>query len=650
MRTKRAILLIPALCSLLSSFAQPRPISPDIFGIFFEDLNYAADGGLYAELVQNRSFEYSPSDRARNGSLGADNWNPYTAWTLQRHNSIENLSIETAHPLNANNPHYLLLDVATPGTQGCGIANEGFDGMVLKKDLPYDFSVWLRNFSQSPGVKATVALRGKDGQTLAIDSLTLSSRDQWQKYSLTLRPEAAADSAQLVLLFHQPVRVGVDMVSLFPTDTFKGHKNGLRADLAQTIADIHPKFVRFPGGCLAHGDGLTNIYRWKRTIGPVEQRVAEPNIWRYSQTHGLGYHEFLQFCEDIGAKPLPVIAAGVSCQNSALCRGTGQEAIPMEEMPAFIQDILDLVEYCNGSADSEWGRRRAEAGHPQPFNLEYIGIGNEDHITPEFEERFAMIARALRDAYPQVKIVGTSGPDPSGEDFDKGWEAMRANDVEVVDEHYYRRPSWFLDNLTRYDGYDRRGPKVYVGEYASRANRLENALAEAAYMTQLERNGDVVEFASYAPLLARIGHTQWNPDLIYFDGKGVYPTVNYYVQQLFGQNSGEQYVDGVLPEGLRTASAVIDPSTGSLIIKMVNPTAAEQTVPLDLSVVKNIKGKKGATLTLLSGPDPKASNTRENPSSVLPSTTEFILPSLRSAFSYAMPPYSLSVLRIPLKK
>lgn len=453
-----------------------KAISPDLFGIFIEDLNYTADGGLYAEMVQNRSFEYSPHDVDLRVYYKKGQWHPYTAWqSLKDGNAISQQSLETAHPLNENNRHYVTVRVLTVGQRGAGLGNTGYDGMVIRKGEKYNFSVWLK-CEDVDNMPVTVTLGRVNTRDYVRDSIfakasfTADSR-QWKKYEVQLTSNGDLDDAVLDVRFTKVGCISMDMVSLFPEKTFKGRKNGLRADLAQLLADIHPAFIRFPGGCLTHGDGLGNIYRWKNTIGPVEQRIEDYDIWDYHQSKGLGFYEYFQFCEDIGAKPLPVLAAGVSCQNSARMRGNGQQAIPMGEMPQYIQDILDLIEYANGSATSTWGKKRAEAGHSAPFNLEYIGIGNEDHITPAFAERFKMIKDAIKAKYPNIKVVGTAGPDPNGRDWESGWRVAREAKADLVDEHFYRPPRWFMDNLHRYDNYDRQGPKVYIGEYATRGNR-----------------------------------------------------------------------------------------------------------------------------------------------------------------------------------
>lgn len=628
------------LSPLHAAGVKKKAISPNLFGIFFEDLNYAADGGLYAEMVQNRSFEYLPSDiDAPKNARGE--YNPFTAWASEKTHSLSRVSLESERPLNARNRHYCRIEILSPGDAGAGLSNNGYDGMSVKSGAKYDFSMFARPQSPMPVVVKLVA-SDKKHTVLAEEKFTLTSKD-WQKHALTLTATASSDSAKLFVMFQKEGVVDVDMVSLFPQDTFKGRKNGLRRDLAETIADLHPAFMRFPGGCLAHGDGIANIYRWKRTIGPVEQREADSNIWNYQQSFGLGYYEYLCFCEDIGAKPLPVLAAGVSCQNSSRRRGNGQQAIAMDDMPQYIQDVLDLIEYCNGSETTEWGRKRAEAGHPAPFNLEYIGIGNEDHITPAFEERYAMIVKAIHAKYPKIKIVGTAGPAPKGEDFDKGWEASRREKLDVVDEHYYCQPSFFLTNFSRYDKYDRRGPKVYLGEYASWGSKLYNALAEAAYMTQLERNGDVVEFASYAPLLARIGHTQWNPDMIYFDSRGVYPSVNYEVQRLFGQNQGVKYISGIATAPKDCALSCVETAGGDIVVKLVNAT--EQPVAFSLNLAGLGVGGRTANVTTLAG-EKNAKNTRDGGATVKPVSTTM---KVANRQKYTAPAMSLTVIRVNKK-
>jgi alpha-N-arabinofuranosidase len=655
MRTKISCvtLLLMLVFARLGAFAQqkagaakPKKISPDLFGIFFEDLSYAADGGLYAELIQNRSFEYNPADNR--------DWNSMTAWKYETDGfGYGTISVETAAPVHPNNPHYVMLDIQDKGQTGVGLENSGFDGIPVKARKSYNFSVFL-NVISTQSLPVSVALVDPKGKNLGSASFTATGKG-WKKYSQQININSDNDSAKLVLLIKSKGKVGIDMVSLFPVETFKHRENGMRADLAQVIADIKPKFMRFPGGCLTHGDGIANIYRWKNTIGPVEQRVDQRNIWNYHQSVGLGYFEYFQFCEDIGAKPVPVLAAGVSCQNSGgtwKIGSTGQKGIPMDEMRAYVQDVLDLVEYANGPVTSTWGAKRAAAGHPAPFNLEYLGIGNEDKITGVFEERFRMIYDALHKAHPEIKIIGTVGPSPNGEDFDKGWKLADQLAVGIVDEHYYEKPQWFLKNTTRYDAYNRLRSKVYIGEYASWGNTLFNALCEAVYMTSLERNGDVIRMASYAPLIARIGHTSWNPNLIYFNGTRVFPTVNYYVQQQFAVNSGNEYLPNVIKlKGDKTAtdttagvSCVRDAATGDIILKIANAGNTTLSGLADLSKIGKLPGS--ATLTVISG-DPGAKNATDNRQPVLPKSSVI---NLQKKWLFTVPAYSLSVVRVSTNK
>lgn len=611
-----------------------KSISDKLIGIFFEDINYGADGGLYAELIQNRDFEYSLNDRQE--------WNSTYAWTLKGEGT--RMAVETAEPLHANNPHYVVLDTKTPGAS---LINSGFDGIVVRKGEKYDFSVFARTPGKSGKIR--VSLQDGKGNELASEVVTVASRN-WKKQTAVLIPQADADDAVLVLSPQKQGKYVLDMISLFPQHTFKGRKNGLRADLAQTLADLHPRFVRFPGGCVAHGNGIDNIYRWKNSIGPLETRKPMRNLWGYHQTMGLGYYEYFQFCEDIGAEPLPVLAAGVPCQNSAcipgkLLSGGQQGGIPMEEMDEYVQDILDLIAYANGDPkQNKWAKMRAEAGHPKPFNLKYIGIGNEDLITDVFEERFTMIYKAIKAQHPEITVIGTVGPFYEGTDYEEGWELATRLNVPMVDEHYYNTPGWFINNQDYYDRYDRSKSKVYLGEYAAhlpgRPNNIETALAEALYLTAVERNGDVVSMTSYAPLLAKEGHTQWNPDLIYFNNKEVKPTVGYYTQQLFGQNSGDTYipterkVDNTrMDVQKRIASSVIrDSRTGDLIVKLVN------LLPVSVKTAVEFPGltNSSAVLHVLSG-KPSDQHVRPQESTI----------NVSEKFDYEMPAYSLSVVRIP---
>ena len=565
-----------------------KKISEKLIGIFFEDISYAADGGLYAEMVQNRDFEYTPSDHK--------GWNAFTAWQLA---SGKKADIVTSAPLSNQNPHALRIAADT-------LYNEGWDGMLIKAGEKYDFSMFVKSSSDKSFVVALV-----DGNRVLASERIETSGKEWAKYSATLAPSASAKEARLMLVAEGKKAALVDMISLFPQNTFKGRKNGLRADLAQVIADLHPKFVRFPGGCMSHGDGLDNIYRWKHTVGPLEERTPDRNIWHYHQTRGLGFYEYFQFCEDIGAEPLPVLAAGVPCQNSAPnANGYGgqQGGIPMADMPAYIQEILDMIEWANGDpATSKWAKMRADAGHPAPFNLKYIGIGNEDIISTAFEERYEMIARAIRQKYPDIQICGTAGPfhTPSS-DYIEGWlYAFEHQDiVDIVDEHYYESVGWFINNQDYYDNYDRKGPKVYLGEYAARSahGNIDCALVEAMHLCGVERNGDVVEMTSYAPMLCHMKHQNWNPDMIYFDNETIDLTPSYHTQRLFSKYSGTHYLDSYiegLPEDAQrrvAASIVCDVKSGKGYLKVVNtlPVALKLDITgLDIEANRPFEGFSG---------------------------------------------------------
>lgn len=631
--------LQPLQATIKVAPGQAKPISDLLLGIFFEDINYAADGGLYAELVQNRDFEYALGDKE-----GRDqSWNSTHSWTLRGEQS--SFSIDSAAPIHVNNKHYAVLYTKQPGG---ALVNSGFDGIPVRQGEKYELSLFGKQLEGTNG-KVAVRLVSATGSVVAQATVAVPA-DSWKNVKAVLTATANADSAQLEL---QPVaagRVALDMISLFPQQTFKGRKNGMRADLAQVIADIHPRFIRFPGGCVAHGDGLNNIYRWKNTIGPLEARKPQRNLWGYHQSAGLGYFEYFRYCEDIGAEPLPVVAAGVPCQNSGPSdKGSGQQGgIPMSEMDEYVQDILDLIEYANGDVRTEWGKKRAEAGHPEPFHLKYVGIGNEDLITDVFEERFRMIFKAVKEKHPEITVIGTVGPFFEGTDYEEGWDIANKLKVPMVDEHYYMSPGWFINNQDFYDSYDRSKSKVYLGEYAAhtagRRSNIESALAEALYLTALERNGDVVSMASYAPLLAKEGHTQWKPDLIYFNNTTVKPTVDYYVQQLYGKHGGDEYLPGAVTlsnneEAVRkrvAVSVVRNTKNKEVILKMVNLLPAAVQSNVDLGGIDMISGK--AEKIVLQGP-PDSEDAK-------PESAEC---DVAAKFETALPPYSFTIIRIKTK-
>ncbi len=508
---------------------QPTVTLPaTLYGLFYEDINYSGDGGLYAELIQNRSFEYYP---VQGQNPRKDDFHPLYAWEkVEGGDGACEMLVESKDPLNANNTKYVRLKIEESG-DGVGVANQGFDGISIVRGETYDFSFYAKR-SASFDAPVRVLLQGENGNLGQATIRRLSA--EWTKYEVSLVATSTDEKARLVLLTTGEGDLFMDMISLFPRKTFKGRKNGLRADLAQALAELKPAMFRFPGGCIAHGQGLDNAYRWKDTIGDVAERKPNWNLWGYHQTYGLGYFEYFQLCEDIGAEPLPILPVGVSCGFRKPF-----ENEKMSQLQDWVDDAIDLIEFANGPVDSTWGRIRAEMGHPEPFHLKYIGLGNEDHHTAEFEERFPYFVGAIRAKAPHIKIVGTSG---LGHQIPI-YQFMAEQKVDLSDEHYYEAPEWFINNQKRFDDFERSGPKVFVGEYASRGNRLFNAVAEAAFLTGIERNADIVHMTAYAPLLARYGFTQWQAaNLIWFDHKTVVRTPSYYVQQLFSLNKGDRYL------------------------------------------------------------------------------------------------------------
>lgn len=508
-------------------------MSQDLIGAFFEDINYGADGGLYAELVQNRSFEYFAN--------GVVNEGPLAHWSLvQGTGTNASYEIENTNPLNGNNRNYLKISINNAGAK-IGVTNSGYFGMHIVGKKNYKFSAYLRRNEQYKG-SVEIQLLSFGGSTLVKKTIDSLSTD-WKKYSFDIPSSVITlDNVSLGLFFSGSGVVYADMVSFFPEETFKNRPNGLRKDLAQAVADMKPKFLRFPGGCISHGFGLDNAYRWKHTIGDVAERKPNWNLWGYHQTYGLGFYEYFLYCEDIGAKPLPVLPIGISCQFRP------REIEPIEKMGPWIQDAVDLIEFANGDTSTTWGRKRAQMGHPQPFNLEYLCLGNEEDDIPEFRTRFIMFQDTLRKYHPEIKILGTSGPFADGAYYNSLWDFSKQQHVDAVDEHYYVDPSWLLANNHRYDNFDRNGPKVFIGEWASRDDRLFNAICEAAYLTGAERNADVVQFTCYAPLFNYMEAIpyHWHPDMILFNNSSVVKTANYYVQQLYGVHAGDEYIPGTV--------------------------------------------------------------------------------------------------------
>ncbi|MES9523391.1 alpha-L-arabinofuranosidase C-terminal domain-containing protein [Streptomyces capoamus] len=576
-RTTRRRLGLSASAVLLAATALPAPahaegttdytitvdpaargpeIGKAMYGVFFEDINRAADGGLYAELVQNRSFEYSADD---NGS-----YTPLTAWTVSGTARV----VDDAGRLNDRNRDYLALDA------GSAVTNTGYNtGIAVQDGKRYDFSVWAR---AEAGSALTVTLQDSGG-TLATARRITVKKNGWARYRASLTATRTSTTGRLTVA--ADAATGLDMVSLFPRDTYRHEPNGLREDLAEKVAALHPGFVRFPGGCLVNTGSMHDYseasgwqrkrsYQWKDTVGPVETRATNANFWGYNQSYGLGYYEYFRFAEDIGAMPLPVVPA--------LVTGCGQNQAVADDalLERHVQDTLDLIEFANGPASSKWGKVRAGMGHPKPFHLTHIEVGNEENLPDEFFARFQRFRAAVRAKYPNIRVISNSGPDDAGSVFDRAWKLNRDAKVDMVDEHYYNSPQWFLRNNDRYDSYDRSGPKVFLGEYASQGNTFGNGLAEAAYMTGLERNADVVELASYAPLFANEDYVQWRPDLVWFDNHASWGSANYEIQKLFMTNVG----DRVVPSTATGTPGLDRPVTGAVGLSTWNTSAAYDDV------------------------------------------------------------------------
>ena len=665
------LLLTAFLCAATMCLNASRPmkapsggkaISDELIGIFFEDISSAADGGLFAELVQNGSFEYNPTER--------DGWGPGTSWrAIRPGHSLGYLEPRMDNPLHPNNPTYMRLHVERvkeyydyDGWKGFGLQNDGFDGFSVKAGEKYNFKAFLRNV-EGIAKQVRVALVepqgwGKSPKLLADATFNVDGK-QWKDYTALLTPSEASANALLHILVLNVGTIDIDAVSLMPVDTYKGH--GLRKDLAQALADLHPKFMRFPGGCVVHGggDGFWNTYRWKTTIGPREGRRPLKNTWGYHQSMGLGYYEYFQFCEDVGMQPVPILPCGVSCQGTNGgwgMRGQAQDVVPMDKMDEWAQEALDLIDWANGDpATNKWAKMRAEAGHPEPFGLKYLGLGNEEKISPEFEERFRYIYNKVMAAHPEIVIVGTAGPGShkGNPDYDNGWRIAEQLGVPILDEHYYEPRDYFLRSR-QYDNYPRdRKTKVYLGEYAAKDKKLIDALAEGLYLLHVERNGDVVCMTSYAPLFARKEATNWNPDLIYFDNERPFLTCSYYIQQMFGQSAGQYYYGDCVRFGgdaknveqpqegvLYGQSVVLNVKERRLFVKLCNAGAETKSANINLS---RFKLKNVAKKTILAGNPDDENNFDVQPIAPQQSTIK-----AQRRFTLDLAPYSFVMLEYEL--
>lgn len=591
------------------------PVQPTMYGMFFEDINYAADGGLYGEKVKNRSFEFPQN--------------------LMGWQTFGNVELKNDGPFERC-PHYVVLSDAKHGDRRSGLTNEGYFGIGVIKGEEYRFTVWAK--APKGTARITVQLINEasmgEGQDFASARLDIKG-NEWKKYELRLRSNVTMNKAKLRIFLEGRNAAALEHISLFPVNTYKNRDNGLRRDLVQALKDQHPGVFRFPGGCIVEGTDLETRYQWKNSIGPVENRPLNGNRWQHTFTHrffpdyyqsyGLGFYEYFLLCEDIEAEPLPVLSVGLACQFQ---NRHAHAHVPVGELQPYIDDCLDLIEFANGDVNTKWGKIRAEMGHPEPFNMKMIGVGNEQWDTLYFE-RLEPFVKAIRAKYPEIQIIGTSGPDSEGKMFEIGWKAMKEQKVDLVDEHFYRPESWFLKSGLRYEKYDRKGPKVFAGEYACHGrgkkwNHFEASLYEAAFMTDLERNADIVHMTAYAPLFAHVEGWQWRPDLIWFDNTRMFKSVSYYVQQMYAMNKGthaltmtmdKQPIAGQEGQNGLFASSVIDKNEGTVIIKIINTSKTDQPVSVNL---KGMKGEKDVELLTLTSTEMDADNTLDNPEKIVP--------------------------------
>lgn len=596
------------------------PIQSTMYGLFFEDINYAADGGLYAELVKNRSFEFPQN------LMG---WKTFGAVELMDNGPFD------------KNPHYVRLSAPNHTHKSTGLENEGFFGIGVKQGEEYRFSVWARipNGDESARIRVELVDTKSMGENHAFASgKVVVNSGEWKKYQILLKATQTNPKAALRIFLEGAEAVDIEHVSLFPVNTWRGRENGLRKDLVQLLVDLKPGIFRFPGGCIVEGTDLESRYQWKNSVGPVENRPLNENRWNYTFTHrfypdyyqsyGLGFYEFFLLSEEIGAEPLPVLSCGLACQFQ---NDDKHAHVAVEDLEPYIQDALDLIEFANGDVSTKWGKLRAEMGHPEPFNMKFIGIGNEQW-GPEYPERLEPFVKAIRNAYPDIKIVGSSGPNSEGDQFDYLWPEMKRLNADLVDEHFYRPESWFLAQGARYDNYDRKGPKVFAGEYACHGagkkwNHFNAALLEAAFMTTLERNADIVHMSSYAPLFAHVEGWQWRPDMIWFDNMTSFRTCSYYVQQLYstykGTNALKMTMNGKNITGAEGqnglfASAVLDKDNNQYIVKVVNVSETAQSLNIKFDGMKKKENLTSGRLIKLHSDDVLKENSIENPNLIAP--------------------------------
>lgn len=621
-------------------------IQPTMYGLFFEDINYAADGGLYAELIKNRSFEFPQS------FMG---WETYGKVTLKDDGPFE------------RNPHYVRLDDPGHAHKRTGLQNEGFFGIGIEEGKEYRFSVWARVPGEASEIRVQLIHYSSMGehQALVSEALVVDSKE-WKKYQLVFKSPETQPKAMLRIFLESGNSVDLEHISLFPVGTWNGHENGLRKDLAQALYDIRPGVFRFPGGCIVEGTDLATRYDWKKSVGPVENRPLNENRWHYTfphrffpdyfQSYGLGFYEYFLLSEELGAEPLPVLSVGLACQFQ---NEEEHAHVAVCDLDGYIRDALDLIEFANGSPDSEWGKVRAEMGHAEPFNLKFIAIGNEQW-GEEYVVRLKPFVEAIRKQYPEMMIIGGSGPGSEGEQFEYLWPEMKKLKVDLVDEHFYRPESWFLSEGARYDNYDRKGPKVFAGEYACHGkgkkwNHFYTSLLEAAFMTGMERNADIVHMATYAPLFAHVEGWQWRPDMIWFDNLHSVKTVSYYVQQLFSLNKGTHVLpltmNGIAITGADGqnglfASAVWDNDQSEVIVKIVNTSEKRQPLQINVNGLKKSENLTNGRVIQLKSDEPDAENTIANPTLIVPVESEIVIDGHK--LESAIDPHTFNIYKIKL--
>lgn len=625
-------------------------IQPTMYGVFFEDINFAADGGLYAELVKNCSFEFRPDNLA--------------GWNVS---GLVELRDDGPFP---RNPHYVRLHDTGHHEKRTTIANEGFWGLTCKPGADYRLSLWARAAGDKAAkIRVSIVEPGADADNQAVVERDFDiAPGDWRKYEAVLAaPRAVADGELRIRLLSRDADVDLEHISLFPKDTYKGRENGMRRDIAEALEALHPGVFRFPGGCIVEGTDPGTRYQWKNTVGPVENRPLNENRWQttfdsrlfpdYFQSLGLGFYEYFQLCEDLGTEPLPVLNVGMVCQY----QNSLDRQIPLDSLQTFIDDAIDLIEFANGDTTTAWGAVRAEMGHPEPFGMKLLAVGNEQW-GPEYVERLRPAVEAIRKVHPEIRLIGSSGPDSEGDKFDYLWPEMRRIKVDLVDEHFYRNEDWFRSQGHRYDAYPRKGPKVFAGEYAchtkgAKRNNFKAALHEAAFMTGLERNADVVHMATYAPLLAHVKGWQWRPDLIWFDNDTVVPSASYYVQQLYALNRGTNVVpltmDGRPAAGDPDqngifASAVFDSDAGCYIVKVANISPDAHALTVKPVWKRGTKVDPAVAVTTLSADDPDAENTFDRPQRVVPVESQLAL-AADGTLSDSLPANSFRIYKILIK-